>query len=618
MKRSTLIASVLLATALGAALVFPRLEAGGDDASRPSLRRAPQVGTVHEYELSYEMKGASRVSELLSRMGAQQSGQTPQQSIEAKFTAQARASVLSATADGSEVAFELSAVSSDVRVDGVSEPGSAQAPGTLLVVARLSPLGVLEELRFDTELDLPLMRQLKAVFSLSQIVFAGDARAAWTASESDPNGRYEASYEAEPVSGGIAIAKTAWSYAASGSGRIEAKGRLAAVFERDGSLVSLEGQRATTYSIQGQVAAEDTTSLCWTRTARSSASPERLAALATAAARGRRVKPSSIERDEAATRRTLEARVAGTTLEDVLAQLAAMPEANAMESQDLYLKLKSFLSLRPDVAATAGVELAKLDARSAGFRVVAAALSNVGSPEAQAALRDATVGSDEARARTLVPYLGTVDAPDAATEALLRTLAERDESPLATSAALSLGAVAHTLRDSAEERSRRIVQDAGRALAAAPSVERQKLYLSVLGNVGTPEQAALVAPYLQSPDPTLRERAISALRFVGDAASEAELTRALLRDGDERVRASAADSLSFAARSDAAVEAYASAIRSERSPRVVRGVLKNLGDEAVRGSQRASEELDWYLANCGNTELCTYAASLRGGLPSAG
>src|SRR5262249_44187444 len=145
---------------------------------------------------------------------------------------------------------------------------------------------------------------------------------------------------------------------------------------------------------------------------------------------------------------------------------------------------------------------------------------------------------DDAFLRLLIPTMGFATAAGDEVEGALRDFAAGGGDPASRATAdLALGTIAARTGDPA--RAARITRDYAARLEAARDPADITSALAVLGNAATPAAAAAVARYVADPRPSVRARALEALRRV--IGSDAELALvAALSDPDEEVRAAAA------------------------------------------------------------------------------
>ncbi len=236
------------------------------------------------------------------------------------------------------------------------------------------------------------------------------------------------------------------------------------------------------------------------------------------------------------------------TVDPALDRLLGGLQDSGADPQAMHEALLEALKRDP-VGTLAALEsfLADADPQQQATRTVVGALVAAGTPAMQAALVqlvDARV-DDAAFVKLVVPTLGFLAKPTAATELAVRSLAD-DSAPEATrmNAHLTLGVMASRFTDGDVPRGSAIVDDYAARLATATTDDERRRWLSVLGNAGTPGAAAAIEAQLDTTDPVLRSQALEALRRVSSPAVDARLVHAL-DDGDARVRSSAAWSLSY-------------------------------------------------------------------------
>ncbi len=307
------------------------------------------------------------------------------------------------------------------------------------------------------------------------------------------------------------------------------------------------------------------------------------------------------------------------TPEDILAQLDNASAEALGPNMDVFMKLEALFRLHPEAIALFQDRLQSLDRSDYRFRVLAMALTSVGSPEAQAAIIEALNHSDDERKRmTLIPQLSFMKHTEQASEDYLRQLAASDASEnVQKTAELGLGTIAHNLRTTAPERSVRILQDSAESLSRSTGVHEIRHQLSVIGNIGLPAQKSLVEPYLVHEDPKIRASAVSSLRFIGDEDSTQVMVNALSSDPSDFVRENASEGLTYLPRETEAILRVRQQLASEKNIQIIKNLIRVLAKDAVTNPS-SREFLEQYNQSCAHPDLCTFVAGVVSSLSSMG
>jgi len=270
-------------------------------------------------------------------------------------------------------------------------------------------------------------------------------------------------------------------------------------------------------------------------------------------------------------------------------------DASADEPK-LFLQVRALLRLHPerskDVAA-ALVGIASFQDRS--FMILASALAATGTPEAQAALRDAIAGTAARHDNqdVLVAELGNLERPDRATEALVRELAAHggnDESR--NVAELALGNIAQALTASEPDRADALVSEALHKAQIATALDDRIVSLHTLGNTGSPRSFEVLRAAAGDPDARIRQAAAAAMRALDVPDVEPLLLALADHDPEPAVRAEAASSLRQRSLAPATFEALAQLVRRDPSE-AVRQILVGVIAAGAAQFPGAIEVLAW-------------------------
>ncbi|MGH2898818.1 MAG: HEAT repeat domain-containing protein, partial [Solirubrobacteraceae bacterium] len=229
------------------------------------------------------------------------------------------------------------------------------------------------------------------------------------------------------------------------------------------------------------------------------------------------------------------------------------------------------------------------------FMIVAGALGSTGSPEAQAALRDAITALAGKRDHqdVLIAELGSLDNPDRATEAYARDIvAHPSDSEVRNVAQLALGNMARTLSASEPDRSEALVSEALQQSNSARTLDDRLASIYTLGNTGSSRAFAALHDAVGDPDFRVRMAAAAALRFVEGPDVEQQLLTLAATDPEPSVRAEAAQALRERSVAATTFDALAELVRREPSE-AVRQTLVSVISARAEQFPGAVGVLDW-------------------------
>jgi len=440
-----------------------------------------------------------------------------------------------------------------------------------------------------------------------QIVFSSegsDKLNQWETHEEDPNGQYVAQYRRlnhrsvtakGSVRSSITFQKQITRYLRTTTkssptefnleSTITPAGSLMATFDQNnGRVIALNGTQSQTIEVAGKTVAHTQSTLGLNYIGEEAVGPVKLAAL--------RAANSQLERTVAATplsasisKEEREARIqrtelANDNLEKLVADLAMLESASGDKNETpIYLKFKALIYLHPESSATLGQMLAKADAKSLTMRVLTGALGAIGNPEAQAAL----VGAIKARSTDwpalsmLIPSLNDAGAPTLLAEETIRELASQSPNPdIASTAQLTLGAMARNVAETSPERATMIVDSLIKQINSSPSAVTTRLLLLALGNAGSGKAYSTIAKFTSDSSPALRVAAAAALRWVDSDQADTQLIRVLTTDPESAVRLEAATALGFRQIKASSFEAQKQAFAMDKDEKVRLALLRNL------------------------------------------
>lgn len=300
--------------------------------------------------------------------------------------------------------------------------------------------------------------------------------------------------------------------------------------------------------------------------------------------------------------------VANESIEGLISRTSIAGKMTAREMHTL----SAFFALDPKSAEQATPLLMQHGMHDDRFQSVAVALAMAGTKESQAVLRRAasTRSGDSEVYASLLGHLAESVNPTTETEAALRQARTKDDRPFVRQmATLSMGTLAHRLREHEPERAQRIVDETVAELRNAKSDAEVLNALGALGNVGLESQVTAIRPHLSSANEEVRRAAVWALRFVESEEAAELLLAAAQNDLSEHVRSTALQALGFTDPSTAKVSALRTIIARETHVRVVADALRLLGRQAEVYAE-AAEELRRFGKTCGNRDLCAIAEQL--------
>ena len=475
------------------------------------------------------------------------------------------------------------------------------------IFAVLNLRGKVLSVRFDSATGKLSQGFARALIGATQFVFPSeelDKQNQWETQEEDPNGQYVARYERVnhrsvnangPVRGSITFQKTITRYLPTTTKQsptefnvettIRPAGSLMAKFDQhNGRLIALNGTASQTIEVAGKMVAHTQSSLGLNYVGEEVLGSVKLAALRAANSQLERLVAAtplsasiSKEESEASIERT---ELATDNLEKLLADLAKVESASGDQNETpIYLKFKALIYLHPESSATLGQMLATADAKSLTMRVLTGALGAVGNPEAQAALVSAIKArpTDWPALSMLIPALNDASTPTRLAEETIHELASQSPNPdIASTAQLSLGAMAHNLAETSPERATNIVASLVKQIDLSSSADTTRQLLLALGNAGSAQAYSTIARFMTDSSPALRAAAASALRWIDSDQAAAQLIKVLTSDPESAVRLEAAIALGFRQINANSFAAQKQALAIDKDEKVRLALLSNL------------------------------------------
>ncbi|HEY5958667.1 MAG TPA: HEAT repeat domain-containing protein, partial [Polyangiaceae bacterium] len=257
-------------------------------------------------------------------------------------------------------------------------------------------------------------------------------------------------------------------------------------------------------------------------------------------------------------------------------------------------------------------------------QTVLGALSGAGTPEALSAIQNIATdrsGKPEVREAAL-GHLGLHDEPTAETvKTLSKVVATESDQVLKNQAIISLGDAAGRLamnpKTSADDSALAKQEIAGltEQLQAAKDPQSQTLYLQALGNARGATGATATADYLNSTDPTVRQAAIFAQRFVAGEQADKAIIGALLRDGDPTLRGTAAQAASFRQFNPTLLAGVTEGLKTESEGLVRGSMVECLGAYLPQAPAEVRKLLESVSANDADAQVRDSAAKILKAAP---
>ncbi len=242
------------------------------------------------------------------------------------------------------------------------------------------------------------------------------------------------------------------------------------------------------------------------------------------------------------------------------------------DAPKLFLQMRALFKLDPARCKDAAAALAGLaSVKDNAFTITASALTAAGTPQAQAALRDAITACAAKRdhQEVLLAELGNLANPDRASEAFTRDIvAHHGDGEIRNVAQLALGNMARALVDSEPDRGEALVGEALQQIQGARTLDDRMVSILTLGNTGSRRSWDALRAAASDPDFRVRQVAASALRAVEGDDVEQLLLALAVRDPEPSVRAEAATSLQQRSVAPATFEALSQLVRRDPSEAV--------------------------------------------------
>jgi hypothetical protein len=321
-----------------------------------------------------------------------------------------------------------------------------------------------------------------------------------------------------------------------GLATLSSRGHLEA-FEGEDFLQVSQNRNELLYKLERSVAVK------LLRTESFTLRPQQLSGLL--ALRSRRLE--DIEVSEQAQRKALLQRAMGMDVARVVMDLSTYGDGAQMPDHARWVwRATGALKLDPSGCAELA-KLAKDPSRSSdGRRFMTELLVSVGSPEAQAALREiltAETAQQDPKYYDTLQRLSLLERPEPETAALVRDLLKAETFEVRMGGAFTAGSLAQTLSALGEEtQASQLNNELQALLQNARTIDDQAGYISALGNAGRAENVPLIAKSVGSESAEVRRSAANALRHTQTPEAE-EAVLSLASDEQERVQSAALETL---------------------------------------------------------------------------
>ena len=288
---------------------------------------------------------------------------------------------------------------------------------------------------------------------------------------------------------------------------------------------------------------------------------------------------------QAGRRRLWEKQAGHLTAARLLSDLRRFSTTDAHPDSEWLWRAAGRLLLDPDLAA----ELADLvpSLQPGAQALVFDLLAGVGHAQAQAAMISALPKLDPITRRGLMQRLGQIQQPDEATVAYAQTLLEVDDPEDRRVGAMTLGAVASRLGDSAD--AERIGDQLVNALRDADTTEDRQALVAAVGNAGLPALEEAIVEHTNDASPKVRRAATYALRKYDTPTARDVLLTAIAGD-DAIVQQTALSALNPKSMAPSEVARLADATTTKQLAKGSRTQVLNAASKGLRDADEAQIE----------------------------
>ena len=263
---------------------------------------------------------------------------------------------------------------------------------------------------------------------------------------------------------------------------------------------------------------------------------------------------SGPEADDYLRRPMEERRLAGKTADQVWVAFDRSFDKSTSVALSAYLSLKALLYLQPHQCLEARSRLITAKYGSPAFQAVSGALADVGSREAQSALRDCFERrlSDKRAAMEIAAAMGAIKFPEDSTIRLLQQSVEStSDSELSASCMLALGRQANSLSKRERKRLDPLMEWLVQRSASAKDEEARRISYLALGNTGHTTALPVLLVGAEDTKPALRAAAAFAMRWIESQPARSKLAEVSMNDPEPDVRKNAIAALGYQRDSEA-------------------------------------------------------------------
>jgi len=549
-------------------------------------------GHAHPFAVEYVSRG-----ELLDgTLGVGSGGQPAAQMVDITVRGRATETCVENAPDAQVFALELAELGGEVIVaPGIRQPASELLVGTSFV--ELARDGAVRSIRFADGMSPVAQNIVRDLMSHRSMKLAPGAVSQWRAQEVSLDGSYTAEYRVQRASEtGARLHKRRIAPGAM-TGRAQVRyvdGSAATIAIEHAWLDQLDSTTEVEVLSGKTVVSKSRTHVVLRGGPVEPRNPAPLRALL-ATMRTSRATPGDLAASDVD--RRLDDKIQRDELgDDTWDTLWTKVRAADPDEPKLFLKMRAVFRIHPERCKDAAAALAGISSfQDKSFMILASALAATGTPEAQAALRDAISGSagKHDNQDVLVAELGNLDRPDRATESVARELAAHSTNDETRSVAeLALGNIAHALTDSEPDRADALVSAALQRAQTATTLDDRIVSLHTLGNTGSARSLEVLRTAASDPDARIRQAAAAALRSLDGPDVEPLLLSLAVHDPEPAVRAEAASSLRQRRVAPTTFEALAQLVRRDPSE-AVRQTLIGVIAGGAELFPEAVDVLDW-------------------------
>lgn len=264
--------------------------------------------------------------------------------------------------------------------------------------------------------------------------------------------------------------------------------------------------------------------------------------------------------------------------EEMTAILSAVKSADVGMRNKALAQIKAVASLESNLSEIKS-SLLSVDASDEGFAPIVAALGAVGTPEVQRLLRDLLDAreNDWRSFSAIISVLGLSENPNTETIEFLSAKTKHPDPDFASTAALALGALVHTLNQIDNKKGDVLLKTyIDKVYPQNANIEELKESIAVLGNAGLASTEASLLELVDHPRADVRAESIMSLRFIRTQNVEEVLLRRLDVETDLEVRLRGVEALMHGPVSERALETAVNLLTKKGTPSELRLSLLDL------------------------------------------